>query len=110
MKCIKLILLDLTVHKDVGLPVAEVAAWIHSGMQDHCEFDYAELEECRHTEELYIFKLRILMEKAVSDAKSHKTVMKALKEYCDFDEVTLDIAEVHDALWVNDDFSLADTN
>ena len=112
MKFVRLLKFDLTVIDNDGLPLDEIIDWIYRGMQDFCEFDYAEIEDKtpHGVEDHFFLELRIILESQIGNAETFNSVNKALKEYCDFDDVTVEITEAHDGLWVNDNYEIAESN
>lgn len=105
-----MIKLELSIKNWDALPVDEVVDWINRGMQDYCEFDYCEIELLNDMEGLLSFEMRILIEGVSDDSQAIDCIIKALDEYCDFEDVNLQPLEVHEAMWVNDDYSLPDSN
>lgn len=111
MKCVRLIKFSLVIHDPDGFPIDEIVQWIYDGMQEYCEFDYAEIEDkARGPDGQFILELRIILEHRVSNAQTMKSVSETLAKYCEFDDVELDMTECHDEIWVNDDFSISESN
>jgi hypothetical protein len=102
--------MQLTVSRADNLPLEEVVEWLQRGMQDFCEFEYAEIEECNHTEDVFDFELRIIQQDRISDKASLDSMTRALNEFCQFEESTVYVKESFDGIWVKDDYQVADSN
>lgn len=102
--------MSLKVRNLDGLTIEELVDWINRGMQDYCEFDYCEIEDKGQDEDLFEFELRIILEERLSAKQSTQQVIKALREYCDFDDVDLFLLEEHDGIWVTDDYGIPQAN
>lgn len=111
MKCVRLVRFSLLISDTDGIPVDEVVQWIYDGMQEYCEFDYAEIEDkARGPGGEFILELKIILEHRVSNKQTTESLIETLNKYCEFDDVELELLESHDGIWVRDDYSLADSN
>jgi len=99
------------IHDTDGIPIDEVVQWIYDGMQEYCDFDYAETaDKARGPEGEFILELRIILQHRVSNSDTMKSVAETLEKYCEFDDVELEMIEAHDGIWVNDNYEMAESN
>lgn len=55
-------------------------------------------------------ELRVIMEEQLSTDDVCQSLVEAMEEFCEFDYADIQVKEEHEAIWVEDDFSLGPSN
>lgn len=103
MKKVNILRFKVTVESDVH-QVDEFDAIIEA-MELFCQFEFVSVEPLKK-----FYEIKIISEESIETKTAHKWITRALLDYCKFKSADVKLIEEHNAVWVNDDYSLGAVN